>query len=145
MNPPAFSEGANPAVAEKWEQEIEKVLMVLQCTDKQRVLYATYFPATVSEAKVVEFLNLTQGNLTVQQYTTKFIELSRFTPYVILDEVKKARIFERGFRQEIYKQVAVLKMQDFSELVDRAIVAEESEQRDVGASGQRKRSTPLSF
>ncbi|XP_057969346.1 uncharacterized protein LOC131158495 [Malania oleifera] len=105
MNPPAFSRGADPTIAENWMQEIEKVLTVLHCINEQRVLYATYkfigeverwwvatklfeeqrsilvamtwgrfkeaffdryFPATVREVKVVEFMNLTQGNLTIQ-------------------------------------------------------------------------------
>ncbi|XP_057962330.1 uncharacterized protein LOC131153899 [Malania oleifera] len=142
MNPMTFSRGADPVVAENWMQEIDKILMVLHCTDEQRVLSATYklteiffdhyFPATVREAKVAGFLKLTQGNLMVQQYVAKFIEDSRFAPYVVPNEVKKARMFKRGLRQDIYKQVVVLKIQDFFKLVDRTAVAEESSQKDAG-------------
>ncbi|XP_057965455.1 uncharacterized protein LOC131156019 [Malania oleifera] len=77
-----------------------------------------------AESKIVEFLNLRQGQLTVQQYAAKFIELPRFAPYINLDEVKK---------------VAVLKVQELSELVDRATVAEESSKMDAGTSSLRKR------
>ncbi|XP_057969332.1 uncharacterized protein LOC131158482 [Malania oleifera] len=182
MNPLVFSGGAYPTVAKNWMQEIEKVLMVWQCTNKQKVFYATYkltsedkrwwtatklleeqrlipvamtwsrfrkvffdryFPTTVRENKVVEFLNLTQGNLTVQQYAAKFIELSHFAPY--MDEAKKARMFERGLKQEIFRQVVVLKVWDFSELVNRATVVEESVQRDAEVQSQRKRPMPLGF
>ncbi|XP_057954103.1 uncharacterized protein LOC131148418 [Malania oleifera] len=143
-------------------QKIEKVLVVLQCTEEQRVLFATYkqigeverwwtaikllreqravpiamtwfqfrelffdryFSATTRETKVEEFLNLKQGQQTVQQYAARFIELSRFVLYIVPDEAKKARQFERGLRREIYKQVAVLKVQDFAELVDRVVMA----------------------
>ncbi|XP_057974794.1 uncharacterized protein LOC131162364 [Malania oleifera] len=184
MNPPKFSGAADPTVAENWIQEIDKVLMVLHCTDEQKVLYATcnligeakrwwtttrlleehksipvpltwsrlrkiffdrYFPTTIRVAKVHEFLSLTQGPLIAQQYAAKFIELSRFDPYVVPDEAKKSRMFERGLRQDIYKQVAVLKMQNFSKLVERAIVAEENEQKDVGVPSQRKRTMPPGF
>ncbi|XP_057953308.1 uncharacterized protein LOC131147763 [Malania oleifera] len=168
MNPLEFSGGADPTVAENWMQEIEKILTVLHYTDEKRVLYTTYkligeakrwwvatrlleeqrpipvvmtwsrfrevffnryFPATVKEAK----------------YAAKFVELICFAPYIIPDEVKKAKMFERGLRREIYKQVAVLKLQDFSKLVDRAIVVEKSEQKDMGAPSQRKKPTPPGF
>ncbi|XP_057972732.1 uncharacterized protein LOC131160871 [Malania oleifera] len=163
MNAQAFSRAVDPAVAKNWMQEIEKVLTVLHCTDEQRVLYAMYkligeaeiwwmamklleeqrpilepmtwsrfreiffdryFPSTIREVKVQEFLSLTQGSLTVQQYATKFIKLSRFAPYIVLDEAKKAKKFER---------------------VDRAIVAEESENTDVGVLSQRKKPMPPGF
>ncbi|XP_057975968.1 uncharacterized protein LOC131163390 [Malania oleifera] len=96
----------------------------------REVFFDRYFFATVRKAKVVEFLNLTQGNRTVQQYAVKFIELSRFAPYIVPNEAKKARMFERGLKQ-ILKQVVVLKAEDLSELVDSATVAEESISKDA--------------
>ncbi|XP_057954041.1 uncharacterized protein LOC131148343 [Malania oleifera] len=92
----------------------------------EEVFFDRYFSTTTREAKVEEFFNLTQRHRTVQQYVAKFIELSRFAPYIVPNDAKKARKFERGLRQEIYEQVAVLKVQDFAELVDRAVVAEAS-------------------
>ncbi|XP_057975250.1 uncharacterized protein LOC131162660 [Malania oleifera] len=192
MNPPTFLGGSDAAVAENWKQEIEKMLMVLHCTNEQMVLYAAYkhtgeaerwwtttrlleeqrqvlvamtwcrfkeiffvfyFPAIVRKAKVAKFLGLTKGNLTVQQYAVKFIELSCFAPYIVPDEVKKVRMLERGLRWDIYKHMVVLKLQDFSELVDRATMEEEREQkdaeassqRDVGTSSQRKRPESSGF
>ncbi|XP_057950911.1 uncharacterized protein LOC131145737 [Malania oleifera] len=40
MTPSAFSGEVDPAAAENWMQEIEKVLVVLQCTEEQKVLFA---------------------------------------------------------------------------------------------------------
>jgi len=37
-----------------------------------------FFPQSVLQAKAHEFIDLVQGPLTVEQYATKFIELSRF-------------------------------------------------------------------
>ncbi|XP_057975393.1 uncharacterized protein LOC131162814 [Malania oleifera] len=71
-----------------------------------------------------ELLNLMQGHLMVQQYVAKFTELSRFAPYIVPDEAKKARKFERGLR---------------------TVVAEVSKQKGVGMQSQRKRPTPLGF
>ncbi|XP_057976066.1 uncharacterized protein LOC131163487 [Malania oleifera] len=104
-----------------------------------------YYSASVREARVQEFLSLSQGSITVQQYTVRLIELSRFCPYIVLDEVKKARMFERNLRRDIYRQVVVLRIQDFVELVNRAIIAEESLPRETETQSQRKRTAPSSF
>ncbi|XP_057953813.1 uncharacterized protein LOC131148096 [Malania oleifera] len=164
--------------------EIEKILVVLHCTDEQKVLYAAfkltgeaerwwlavnlleqqrlvsisltwdhfkeifddrYFCTSVRDAKVEEFLNLNQGHMIVQQCAVKFVELSRFTPYMIPDESRKARRFERGLRHEIYEQVVVLQVRNFSWLVDKATVAETSRQRSTALQSQRKRPTPPGF
>ncbi|XP_057953965.1 uncharacterized protein LOC131148258 [Malania oleifera] len=82
------------------------------------------FPTTIREAKVKEFLNFTQGHLTVQQYTTKVIELSHFAPYIVPNEAKKARKFDRGLR---------------------VVIAEASRQRGARIQNQRKRPMPPEF
>ncbi|XP_057953929.1 uncharacterized protein LOC131148218 [Malania oleifera] len=67
------------------------------------IFFNRYFHATFREAKVQEFLSLTQGPMTIQQYMAKFIELSRFAPHMVLDEAKKVGMFERGMSRDIYK------------------------------------------
>ncbi|XP_057962135.1 uncharacterized protein LOC131153704 [Malania oleifera] len=129
--------GANPIVAENWVQKIEKILTLLDCTEKQKVLFATfkptreaerwwlavklleeqqamptvmtykrfkevfydrYFLVTTRNVKAEEFFNLTQKQLTVQQYAAKFMELSHFAPFMVQDEYQKVRWFERGLK-----------------------------------------------
>ena len=41
--------------------------------------YKKYFPASVRNAKELEFMNLRQGTLNVVEYTTKFEELYKFS------------------------------------------------------------------
>ncbi|XP_057975932.1 uncharacterized protein LOC131163352 [Malania oleifera] len=149
---------------------MEKILVVLSCTEAQKVLFATfkltgeaecwwqavklleeqravptdmtfsrfkelfydrYFPATIRAAKAEKFFHPTQGQLIVQQYAVKFMELSRFAPFMVPNEFQKARWFERGLKLRIHEQVVVLKVQSFSELVDRAAVAKLSLQRSA--------------
>ncbi|XP_057954209.1 uncharacterized protein LOC131148506 [Malania oleifera] len=144
MRPSLFFGGPDPLVAENCVQDIEDMLIVLSCTDEQKVLFATfklteeakrwwrsarlleeqrlepiavtwscfreisferYFPAIVRSAKVVEFLHLTQGSITVSQYAARFIKLSRFAPYLVPDEERKVRKFEEGLRQSLFEQV----------------------------------------
>lgn len=40
-----------------------------------------YFPTDVRSKKEIEFLEFKQGDMTVANYTAKFMELSRFCPH----------------------------------------------------------------
>ncbi|XP_057975310.1 uncharacterized protein LOC131162724 [Malania oleifera] len=88
--------------AERWWttmkllEEQRFVLAIITWSRFKESFFDRYFSATIREAKVAKFLNLTQGNITVQQYAAKFIELSCFASYIVPDENKKARMFERG-------------------------------------------------
>ena len=42
------------------------------------VFYDNYIPKVVRERKEKDFVDLVQGSMIVEQYTAKFIELSRF-------------------------------------------------------------------
>jgi hypothetical protein len=61
----------------------------------------------------------------VAQYAAKFMQLSRFSLYVIPDEEKKAKKFERGLNQKIRNWVMCLEVKNFVELVNKASIAEE--------------------
>ncbi|XP_057975277.1 uncharacterized protein LOC131162687 [Malania oleifera] len=132
MNPLAFLGGVDLAATENWMQETEKVLVMLQCTEEQMVLFATY--------KLTR-----QAERWWTAYAAHFIELSHFTSYIAPDEVKKARQFERGLRRSIFKQAVVLRIQDFAELVNRAALAKIGERLDAEEQGQRKRSASSSY
>ncbi|MCI68462.1 GRAS family transcription factor, partial [Trifolium medium] len=47
----------------------------------KREFWVKYFPADARNKKVVEFLELKQGNMSVAEYATKFEKLSAFSPY----------------------------------------------------------------
>ncbi|TYK04282.1 pol protein [Cucumis melo var. makuwa] len=53
--------------------------------------YAKFFSANVKHAKLQEFLNLEQGDMTVKQYDAEFNMLSRFAPDVVRDEAPGRR------------------------------------------------------
>ncbi|XP_057972780.1 uncharacterized protein LOC131160924 [Malania oleifera] len=42
LKPPTFTGSTNLILVENWIREIEKILVVLRCTDEQKVLYATF-------------------------------------------------------------------------------------------------------
>ncbi|XP_057975933.1 uncharacterized protein LOC131163354 [Malania oleifera] len=103
------------------------------------IFFERYFLASVRSAKALEFLYLTHGFMMVQQYTVRFVELSRFAPYMVLDKERKARKFEEGLRQNLHEHVVGFRAQTFSEIVDRAAVIESNIQRGAAAQSQRKR------
>ncbi|XP_057972707.1 uncharacterized protein LOC131160844 [Malania oleifera] len=132
--------GVDPLVVESWVQEMEKMLVVLSCTEAQKVLFTT-FKLTGEAKRWWQAVKL----LEEQRYIAKFMELSSFAPFMVPNEFQKARWFERGLKSRIHKQVVVLKVQSFLELVDKATVAELSLQRSAEMAEQRKRPMPPSF
>ncbi|KAL0558804.1 hypothetical protein IC582_003386 [Cucumis melo] len=71
--------------------------------------YAKFFSANVKHAKLQEFLNLEQGDMTVEQYDVEFVILSRFSPDVVRDEAAKTEKFVRGLRLDLQGIVRALR------------------------------------
>jgi Retroviral aspartyl protease/RNase H-like domain found in reverse transcriptase/Reverse transcriptase (RNA-dependent DNA polymerase)/Integrase zinc binding domain/Retrotransposon gag protein/Zinc knuckle len=88
------------------------------------VFYEQYFPDSIRNQKEIEFMELVQANMTVAQYDAKFTELSRFATHLVNDESRKARLFERGLRDEIRSDVIALKLPLKSQVLDRALIIE---------------------
>ncbi|KAL0534336.1 hypothetical protein IC582_028626 [Cucumis melo] len=63
--------------------------------------YEKFFSASLRDAKRQEFLNLEQGDMTVEQYDAEFDMLSRFAPEMIATEAARADKFVRGLRLNI--------------------------------------------
>ncbi|CAL8153028.1 unnamed protein product [Prunus armeniaca] len=91
----------------------------------ESVFLEKYFPSTMKAMKAREFVNLVQGNLTVDQYQSKFEELMRFAPYMIPDDATKAKRFEEGLRPSILEKVDILKLSKYADVVDRAHIAKQ--------------------
>ncbi|KAA0037369.1 pol protein [Cucumis melo var. makuwa] len=71
--------------------------------------YAKFFSANVKHAKLQEFLNLEQGDMTVEQYDVEFDMLSRFAPDVVRDEAARTEKFVRGLRLDLQGIVRALR------------------------------------
>ena len=66
----------------------EMVIQMMKWTAFKELFLENYFPQTERNKKEREFMNLTQGNQTVREYTVQFERLSRFA-YHIIDTFKK--------------------------------------------------------
>ena len=55
--------------------------------------YERFFPATAQRDMEEQFIRLQQQNQSVDEYVAKFLRLSRFAPYMVADEEKRASRF----------------------------------------------------
>ncbi|KAA0066547.1 gag-protease polyprotein [Cucumis melo var. makuwa] len=75
----------DPVKAQMWLSSMETIFQCMKYPDNQKQ----------------EFLNLKQGDMTVEQYNAEFDMLSHFTTDVIRDEVARTEKFVRGLRLDI--------------------------------------------
>ncbi|XP_033139496.1 uncharacterized protein LOC117131493 [Brassica rapa] len=113
-----------------------------------------YFPAEAWDRLESQFLDLSQGRMTVREYEEKFNRLRRYVGKELEEETVQIRRFVRGLRVELRTYCSVGHFQTVSELVERMAMvetnlAEEAKQRSrshVSTSGsgsdrKRKRDT----
>ena len=67
---------------------------------------AKYYPKDAKRAKEQQFIGLRQGNMSVLENTTKFNELSRFSPNQVATEEMKMDHFEQGLKGNIKSMIA---------------------------------------
>ncbi|GAU40543.1 hypothetical protein TSUD_367090 [Trifolium subterraneum] len=69
----------------------------------KREFFTKYFPADVNNKKVVEFMKLEQGSMTVAEYAAKFFSLCVFSPHYNTPEAENDKCvkFESGLRPDI--------------------------------------------
>ncbi|XP_041020441.1 uncharacterized protein LOC121262076 [Juglans microcarpa x Juglans regia] len=83
-----------------------------------------FFPESTKTQKAQEFAMLVQGNLIVEQYAAKFMELERFAPHLIATEKMQAQKFQAGLNPRIRSYVAGFLIHNFQELVNVTAITE---------------------
>ncbi|KAK9907242.1 hypothetical protein M0R45_000972 [Rubus argutus] len=84
-----------------------------------------YFPQVEKDKKETEFIQLVQERMTVTEYETKFIKLSRFAPHMIDTPDKKARRFIGGVNS-IIRRLVTGRGITYEEAVDRALTQKDN-------------------
>ena len=77
--------------------------------------YENYFPASIRNAKELEFMQLRHGGKSIAEYTTKFEELCKFST-IYQDnpnEHWKCMKYEGGLRAEILASVDPLEIRNY--------------------------------
>ncbi|MCI68465.1 pol polyprotein, partial [Trifolium medium] len=69
----------------------------------KREFLRKYFPADVKNKKVIEFMELKQGNISAAEYSAKFEALCVFSPHYKTMEAEEDKCvkFESGLRPDI--------------------------------------------
>src|SRR4051812_23702979 len=95
------------------------------------------------DRKGEEFLNLTQGNMTVEAYEREFLNLSRYAEEEITTDARRQQKFRRGLNPDLRLALAVHDFSNFSTMVNKAIIVETAQMEhknslkrycDVGSS-----------
>ena len=68
----------------------------------------------MQEEKAPEFFELVQEGMIVIKYAVKFLQLLLFGMYLIPNEEKKAKKFERGLNSRIWIMMSCFDIRDFS-------------------------------
>ena len=79
-----------------------------------------YITNAARVAKRKEFLNLKQGDMSVDEYITKFEELSRYAPHLFRTNELKIEQFVEGLKPELFRDVTVSESEGmtFAKVVD---------------------------
>ncbi|XP_057720049.1 uncharacterized protein LOC130934502 [Arachis stenosperma] len=123
--------------AEHWWHGVQRLLrQVVEEIDWdtfKEEFYKNYFPRTVRDAKEIELMQLTQGNMSVAEYTRKFEDLCRFSKICQGNpddfEEWKCLKYEGGLRDELMHSLVPLKIRNFAELVNESQLMEDCEHK----------------
>ncbi|GAU26517.1 hypothetical protein TSUD_361500 [Trifolium subterraneum] len=93
----------------------------------KREFFNKYFPADVRNKKVVEFMKLEQGNISVAEYAAKFESLCAFSPHYNTPEAENHKCvkFESGLRPDIKHIIGFAEIRNFTTLVAKARICDE--------------------
>ncbi|MCI11066.1 cellular nucleic acid-binding protein, partial [Trifolium medium] len=93
----------------------------------KREFLTKYFPAYVRNRKVIEFMKLKQGNMSVANYAAKFESLCRFSPHynTVEAEEDKCVKFESGLRPDIKQLIGFTEICNFATLVNKSRICDD--------------------
>ncbi|XP_011625925.1 uncharacterized protein LOC105421194 [Amborella trichopoda] len=111
LAPPTFLGHGGVEKAERWRRQVEKIFDVLHYFDEQKV----------RERKEVELIELQQGKLLVDQYASKFAELSCYASHIINTEARKVNKFVRSLQPDIRGRIISANLKTSFPLVDLAM------------------------
>ena len=102
-----------------------------------------FFPIELREAKTQEFMNLRQGNMTVQYYGIKFNQLSRDSPHMVADSRAQMNKFLYGVSSLVkkeYRNAMLLGDMNISRLMTHAHKVEDDKLREHAKENNKARS-----
>ncbi|XP_028053682.1 uncharacterized protein LOC114258035 [Camellia sinensis] len=90
----------------------------------EKLFMEKYFPNSVRQEMIQEFLQLKQRGMTVTQYANRFEALSRHAIAIVANETDKVRCFEWGLGSGIRDKLVAVQLPTYAQVVDRALTLE---------------------
>jgi hypothetical protein len=85
---------------------------------------AHHVPQGVIKLKKKEFQDLKQGSMSVNEYVTKFTQLSRYAPHKVDTDEKKQECFLNGLNDRLAYALEARDFENFQGMVNKALVLE---------------------
>ena len=83
-----------------------------------------FYPISLQNAKEGKFMQLQQGTMSVLEYASKFMELSRFASAFVADERLKMNRFKTWLNPTIKERMSVRQCASYVDLYDTAVNVE---------------------
>ncbi|KAM1119868.1 hypothetical protein FF1_043930 [Malus domestica] len=93
--------------------------------DFEQHFYDRYFPVALKQTRIKEFFELEQGNMTVAEYVSKYIELGKYAKALVADENTKVVKFMLGLKNGIRRYIMGQGTKTYREIVDAAYALEQ--------------------
>ncbi|XP_038988015.1 uncharacterized protein LOC120112523 [Phoenix dactylifera] len=110
--------------AHHWWESVERTMIqdigTVTWAGFRTAFYSKYFPSSRVRELEREFLSLSQGSMSVEDYEAEFDRLSRFAPSLVQDPIARMSRFEEGLRPHLRRGLAAVHWTDYDDLVDRA-------------------------
>nr|XP_017217142.1 PREDICTED: uncharacterized protein LOC108194703 [Daucus carota subsp. sativus] len=88
----------------------------------KELFFDKYFPTCMKNEMEMKFLGLKQEGMSVSEYLSKFLELSRFAPHQVNTEARKCQRFQEGLKPQIRERVSLLELEQFDKLVRKVLL-----------------------
>ncbi|XP_057247675.1 uncharacterized protein LOC130589979 [Beta vulgaris subsp. vulgaris] len=95
----------------------------------KKALRAEFFPPHMKKRKRIEFEKFEQGDMSVQDFYNKYLELSRFVPELVPNEQERAQKFEEKFDVNVLSHMGAGDFTTLKDVYARASNAERIEER----------------
>ncbi|XP_028083106.1 uncharacterized protein LOC114284408 [Camellia sinensis] len=112
--------------ADHWWEMIKSTQQVETLTWRQfeDLFMEKYFPNSLRQEMIQEFLQLKQGKMPVAQYANRFEALSWYASTIVANEEDKVRRFEWGLDIDIRGRLIAVQLSTYAQMVDRALIVE---------------------
>lgn len=107
-----------------------------------------FFPLELRNVKVLEFINIKQGNMKVQEYFFNFTQLARYASHVVVDSRSKMSKFVSGVSSNMVKEcrtMIMIKKIDISRLMVYDQQIKEANNKEKERESKRARICSFSF